>query len=141
MSAKPQIRTGKAAQPFPVIVSEGWETGHGDRIGAARTGFVIAFEDTTVSIPETGEVCPSVDAFLIDEIGKMELLCPAFVEAVTLLMDGAVPVIATVALRGEGLIARVKARPDVRLLHVTPDSRDGLPGQLERWLRKAVQVP
>jgi nucleoside-triphosphatase len=81
------------------------------------------------------------DAFLIDEIGKMELLCPAFIEAVPRLLDGPVPVIATVALKGEGLIAQVKTRPDVRLLHVTPENREGLPEQLERWLREGVQLP
>lgn len=78
----------------------------------------------------------AVDAFLIDEIGKMELLCPIFVGAVPRLLDGSVPVVATVALKGHGLIAAVKARPDVRLLHLTHDNRDGLPEELERWLQK-----
>jgi hypothetical protein len=41
----------------------------------------------------------AVDAYLIDEVGKMELFCPAFVEAVPRLLDGAVPVVLTVLLR------------------------------------------
>jgi len=43
-----------------------------------------------------------VDAWLVDEIGKMECLSPRFVTAVRALLDGAPPVVATVALRGGG---------------------------------------
>jgi len=76
------------------------------------------------------------DAYLIDEIGKMELFCPSFACAVTRLLDSSVPVIATVALKGIGLIANVKERPDVRLVQVTAAKRDELPGELAAWLRK-----
>jgi hypothetical protein len=39
------------------------------------------------------------------------------------------------AMRGGGLIAAAKARPDVRLVEVTTENRDGLPGELEGWVR------
>jgi nucleoside-triphosphatase len=71
-----------------------------------------------------------VDGYVIDEIGKMECLCPAFVEAVRRALDSPAPVLATVALKGGGLIAEVKARPDVRLVTVDPANRDDLPDQL-----------
>jgi nucleoside-triphosphatase THEP1 len=64
----------------------------------------------------------------------MELFCPAFVEAVPRLLDGAVPVVLTVAQKGQGLIAQVKARADVRLEAVTMENRDTLPEELERWV-------
>ncbi len=76
-----------------------------------------------------------VDAHLIDEVGKMELFCPAFVEAVPRLLEGAVPVVLTVAQKGQGLIAQVKARADVRMVTVSDQNRDGLPEELERWVR------
>ena len=75
------------------------------------------------------------DAWIVDEIGKMELFCSSFVEAVPRLLDGLVPVVVTVALKGQGLIAAVKARPDVRLIQVTNDNRDGLPEELEKAIR------
>jgi nucleoside-triphosphatase len=81
------------------------------------------------------ELKRAVAAWVVDEIGKMELFCPAFVEAVSRLLDDPVPLVATVAVRGQGLIATVKARNDVRLLHVRTDNRDGLPQELEAWLR------
>jgi nucleoside-triphosphatase THEP1 len=51
------------------------------------------------------------------------------------LLDGRTPVIATVALKGDGLIAEAKVRPDVRLVHVGVENRDGLPEMLADWLR------
>jgi nucleoside-triphosphatase len=77
----------------------------------------------------------AVDVYLIDEVGKMELFCPAFVERVPRLLDGAVPVVLTIAPKGRGLIAQVKARADVRLVTVTEEDRDGLPEELERCVR------
>src|SRR5262249_5548812 len=48
------------------------------------------------------ELCGAVggeDLFVIDEIGRMELLCPEFNEAVRWRLDGPAPVLATVALK------------------------------------------
>jgi nucleoside-triphosphatase len=79
-----------------------------------------------------------VDLFIVDETGKMELLCPEFVAAVQRLLDGPVPVVATVAMKGGGLIEQVKGRADVRLVEVAAENRDGLPAELEAWGRRAV---
>jgi nucleoside-triphosphatase len=68
----------------------------------------------------------------------MELLCPDLGDAVPGLLGGPVPVVATVALRGGGLIAAAKARPDVRLVGVTEGNRDGLPVELEAWVRRTT---
>jgi nucleoside-triphosphatase len=84
---------------------------------------------------ELGQSPGAVDIHVIDEVGKMECLCPSFVEAVRGVLDGPAAVLATVALKGGGLIAGVKARPDVRLVTVGPANRDDLPGQLARDLR------
>jgi nucleoside-triphosphatase len=89
---------------------------------------------------ELGKPATEVDAFVIDEIGRMELFCPPFVEAVPRLLDGPVPVLATVALQGEGLIAEVKTRPDVSLIEVSPDNRESLAAELEGWLRERLRT-
>jgi nucleoside-triphosphatase len=90
---------------------------------------------------ELGATSEAVDAFVVDEIGKMEMFCPAFVEAVPRLLDGPVPVVATVALKGQGLIASIKARSDIYLLQITEANRDGLPEQLEHRLRGLIRNP
>ncbi len=75
-----------------------------------------------------------MDAFIIDEIGKMECHCPKFIAAMRRLLDGPVQVVATIALRGGGFIAEVKARPDVQVVEVTLANREELPEAIARWL-------
>jgi nucleoside-triphosphatase len=84
---------------------------------------------------ELGPSPDDVDVYVIDEIGKMECLCPAFVEAVRRVLDGPAPVLATIAMRGGGFIAEVKAREDVQLVAVDPANRDSLPDRLADGLR------
>jgi nucleoside-triphosphatase len=45
-----------------------------------------------------------VDAYIIDEIGKMESFSPVFVQAVAGVLDGPVPVVATIPAKGGGFI-------------------------------------
>ncbi len=78
----------------------------------------------------------TVDAFLIDEIGKMECHCPQFVTTMRRLLGEQTPVVATVALRGGGFIGEVKNRPDVQVVEVTRGNRDTLPGQIAAWVKQ-----
>ncbi len=80
-----------------------------------------------------------MDLFFIDEIGKMEVANEHFCEAVLRVLGGPVPIVATVAMKGSGLIAAVKARPDVRLVTVTEETRGQLPDELAAWLRDRVR--
>ncbi len=72
--------------------------------------------------------------YLVDEIGKMECLSSAFVEAFARLLDSGRPVIATVAQRGAGFIAQVKRHPRAELWEVTRDNRVEMPGRIVSWL-------
>jgi len=69
---------------------------------------------------------PETELMLIDEIGKMECLSPRFIKAMERLLAGPVPLLATVALKGEGFIRQVKAGPGLSLVTVTPENRGGL---------------
>ena len=81
----------------------------------------------------------TVDVYLIDEIGKMDCYCPAFVAAMRRVLEGPVPVLASIALGGGGFIAEVKARPDVRIIEVVQGNRDELPERLAGWIRERGQ--
>jgi nucleoside-triphosphatase len=80
--------------------------------------------------------------YVLDEIGKMECLSNRFVSAVTAILESNALVVATIATRGEGFIARVKGRRDAELWQVTRANRDGLPSDIIGWLkdRGASQV-
>jgi nucleoside-triphosphatase len=108
------------------------------RARVGRYGVEVAAPAQAVEA-ELGGAVGEEDLFVIDEIGRMELLCPEFEDAVWRRLDGPVPVLATVALKGVGLIAGAKARPDVRLAEVTPQNRDSLPAELETWARTACR--
>ena len=84
---------------------------------------------------ELGRPAGEVDLFVIDEIGKMECSSRLFVESVRSVLDGPVPVLATVAQKGGGFIGEVKSRPDIELLTVSSKNRDGLAGDLVERLR------
>lgn len=72
--------------------------------------------------------------YLVDEIGKMECLSVRFVEATRLLLDKRRPVVATIARKGGGFIAEVKARPDVLLWEISRANRDSMPERVVAWL-------
>jgi nucleoside-triphosphatase len=78
----------------------------------------------------------AVDAYLIDEIGKMECHCPQFIEAIRRILEEPVQVVATIALRGGGFIAEVKNRPEVQIVEVTNGNRQALPGQIAVWVKQ-----
>jgi nucleoside-triphosphatase len=77
-----------------------------------------------------------VDAFLVDEIGKMECHCPQFISAMKTLLARPVPVVAAIALRGGRFIAEVKNRTDVQIVEVTQGNRQSLPGQIAAWVKQ-----
>ncbi|MGC8838649.1 MAG: nucleoside-triphosphatase [Anaerolineae bacterium] len=103
---------------------------------------VEAFEDLV--LPELEAQGEAVDLIILDEIGKMESLSLRFQKAVWQVLDGPVPVLGTIPLRGGGpFIERVRVRSDVTLWPVTPDNRDALPRQLEEqfaaWWSRGVE--
>lgn len=70
---------------------------------------------------------------VIDEIGKMECLSPEFRGLIEELLSSGKMIVATVALKGTGLIEQVKSRPDIDLIEITRGNRDRLlPGILDR---------
>ncbi len=78
---------------------------------------------------------PAVQLYLVDEIGKMECLSPSFVTSMRGLLNAGVPLLATVAQRGEGFIAEVKRRPDVSIWEVNRRNRDVLSTRLIEWVK------
>jgi nucleoside-triphosphatase len=83
----------------------------------------------------------TVDAYLIDEIGKMECHCRHFVATMKSLLAEPIPVAATVALRGGGFIAEIKQRHDVQIVEVTPANRQSLPEQIATWIKQRRTQP
>lgn len=126
---------GRALDGLRLVIS------HVDRRGAPRVGKYgvdVKAVDRLVEAVVSRDRQPRV--YLIDEIGKMECFSAAFVRQTRRLLDGEVPVVATVARRGGGFIAEVRERPGCRLVEVTPANRDGLPARILDWLERREGV-
>jgi nucleoside-triphosphatase len=63
---------------------------------------------------------------VIDEIGKMECCSSHFRRLIIDLLESDKPLLATVAMKGGGLIAEVKLREDVVIHELTPGKREML---------------
>jgi nucleoside-triphosphatase len=135
-----ELREGDRRIGFEAV---GW---HGRRAVLARRGhgsfrvgrYAVDPDALTPLIEDELErPAAAVDLFFLDEFGKMEAASRRFREAALRVLDGPVPVVATVALKGGGLIAAVKARTDVSVLEVREDNRDTLPESLEAWVRRS----
>ena len=135
-----EVRTGGVRQGFRLVTFDGEERIIAEvrRPGAPCVGKygvdVAAIDEVArrVLAPD-----PAVALFVIDEIGKMECLAEGFVDAVRGLLALSRPVLATVALRGEGLIEEVKRDPRAHLMYLTRDNRERLPGEVVRMLEQA----
>jgi nucleoside-triphosphatase len=84
----------------------------------------------SIAVPSMLEAAENRSLIIIDEIGKMELFSPGFREAVVRCLDNAVPVLGTIMEARNPFTDRIKERPDVKLIGVTPGNRDFLPQEL-----------
>jgi nucleoside-triphosphatase len=71
---------------------------------------------------------------VVDEIGKMELFCGPFKEAVLQAVSGPYTVVATAMSRPNPWVDSLKAMPGVTLWEVTAGNRDGMAERVARWL-------
>ncbi len=99
---------------------------HVDIKGPFRVGKygvdVVGFEKSVVPILDIERA--NTELFVLDEIGKMECLSERFVGAVRRLFASDKSVLATVALKGGGLISEIKNYPGTKLFNLTRQGRD-----------------
>jgi nucleoside-triphosphatase len=97
----------------------------GPRVG--RYAVHLAALDACADALEPG---PGVDLVVVDEIGKMECLSPAFVGAARHALREDVAVLGTVARSGAGFIAEARRLPGVELVALSRENRDRLAAEL-----------
>jgi nucleoside-triphosphatase len=77
---------------------------------------------------------PLTRLIIIDEIGKMECLSDRFKRLLKEILNSGKWVIATIALKGSGLIVEVKEREDVQLFEITKKNRDSLLKEISEFV-------
>ena len=124
-----EIREGGRRKGFELISLDGRKglLSHTDiqspyRVGKYKVD-VKGFETFLDSIPL---LHASTHLVIIDEIGKMECYSDQFKNLLKAILDSEKCVIATLALKGSGIIEEIKKRKDVKLFEITRRNRDSL---------------
>jgi nucleoside-triphosphatase len=91
-----------------------------------------------VGVPALLSALEEADLVVCDEIGRMELFCPAFCQAILRCLDAVKPVFGTLQARHNAFLDAIRARPDVGIVTVTLANRDTLPERLATTLRRLV---
>ena len=73
---------------------------------------------------------------IIDEIGKMELFCGPFKEAVLEAIGGPYTVVATAMAKPHPWVDALKSLPNVTVWEITRENRDEIPERVRRWLEE-----
>jgi nucleoside-triphosphatase len=122
-----EIREGGQRKGFELISLDGKRgvLSHKDikspyRVGKYKVD-IESFESFLDSLPFFDALNGLI---IIDEIGKMECLSDPFKNLLKKIFKSGKLVVATIALKGSGLIAEIKKRQDIKLFEMTKDNRD-----------------
>ena len=75
---------------------------------------------------------------VIDEIGKMELISPDFRAMILEALESDLPTIATMGVSKHAFMEAVRKRPDVKIIGITAENRDGLQNRVEAMIESAL---
>jgi len=124
-----EIREGGIRKGFELISLHGRKglLSHIDikspyRVGKYRVD-MESFEDFLDSIAFFDH---TTGLIIIDEIGKMECLSNKFKKLLKEILASRKLVVATIALKGSGLIAEIKKRDDIKFFEIAQGNRDSL---------------
>ena len=133
-----EIRERGTRQGFSVTSIEGQSAvmAHVDFRSSVRVGKygvdVSAFE--RIALPALRDAVQRKRIMVIDEIGKMELASPKFCEAVRAALSSGKFVVATIMQHRHPIADEIKARPDVEVIEITIQNRDGMPGRIRMMI-------
>jgi nucleoside-triphosphatase len=108
---------------------------HGPRVGRYRVD-VPRFDAVGVAALE--RAVRDADIIIADEIGKLELCSPRFVQAVESALHSPKPLLGTVLQAPHPWIDALKRRPGVELYRLSVRNRDDLKDALLARLRSAI---
>jgi nucleoside-triphosphatase len=90
-------------------------------------------------LPNLDPETTPAELYVIDEIGKMELLSSRFRNRIIDLLAQPTNLLATIAKKGQRLIDQLKARNDIDLIEVTRANRNELPEEIARKIKTEIR--
>ncbi|MDQ7820779.1 MAG: NTPase [Armatimonadota bacterium] len=123
-----EIREGGRRQGFAIVTTDGRRAVMAHvRLRSPHTvgryGVSVEAIDA-VAVPALRDALQTADVVVVDEIARMELCSPRFAAAVRAVLDSPRPVLGVVQAARLPFLDEVRRRPDVRLVEVTPATRD-----------------
>ena len=109
----------------------------GPRVGKYGVD-VEAFEK--IAVPEIDPDLSGCSLFVVDEIGKMECASAYFARCITQILLTGRHLVATVALKGQGLIADVKRAPNASVYNLDRGNRDRLPFDIAQHIKDLLET-
>jgi len=137
-----EVREGGERKGFRIVTIEGRtgvlahvSLGSGPRVGRYR---VNLSDLESVAVGSIYDAARSNKTVLVDEIGLMELLSPAFRTAVMAALDSPTAVVATIREKPEPFCDLIKKREDCDIIEITHANREEVPGMVLERLRKFI---
>jgi len=128
-----EIRQGGERLGFRLVTLSGEEavlahTSFSKRYRVGKYGVDIASLEK-IGVAALYQASATGKLVILDEIGKMELLSPAF-------RNRGNPVLGTIMLNSHPFANAIKTAPNLKLVNVTIQNRDALFTNLKEWLHK-----
>ena len=138
-----EIRHGASRTGFRLAAFDGRAAvlAHADFPSTPRVGRYGVRLDALrdIAVPSFCEAIESADLIVVDEIGKMELLCQEFVDALGLASRSTKPLLGTILSAPHPVADGLKASPFVRIQVIRPETRHVVLSELREWLGGALQ--
>jgi nucleoside-triphosphatase len=134
-----EIRQGGVRQGFEIVTLDGSRAvlAHVDIRGPRRVGKygvdLASLDEIAVTAMRRAIV--KCDIVVVDEIGKMELLSPAFREVLLEAMNGDRRLVGTIMLQPHPFADQIKRDPKVQLFVLTKATRQQVFDQVTEWLQ------
>lgn len=93
-----------------------------------------------LALPQLDPEMTPADLYVIDEIGKMELLSQKFRNKLIDLLAHPSNLLATIAKKGKGFIEQIKGRNDIELTEVTRENRDRLSEEIAKRMKAELST-
>lgn len=105
---------------------------HGPKISKYR---VNIRDIEQIAVPALQQAGQEADLIICDEIAGMELCSERFKTAVWEALDCSTPLLGTIQRKRHPFLDRIRQLDTVKIIQVSPDNRDELPGQLLTLIR------
>lgn len=134
-----EIRQAGVRLGFEIITLDGHRAilAHADFRGPQRVGKYgvdVAALDR-VAVPAMRQAMRECDVVVVDEIGKMELLSPAFRDVLLEVLNSGKRLLATIMLQPHPFADQIKRDPRVQVLVLTKATRQQVFDQVTEWLQ------